>query len=135
MQKKEIYSKKYIFLKEIQNITIFVIVTFKVPYKFICLGLVERAKFQIVIFLPIMADAALRHCRYYCIFGPFNKNPSALKKFEKLSSQQLLLQVLLISNVNLWQFYNLHLSFSYNLNSLIISPCLIKYLCVFKKQK
>ena len=31
MQNKEIYSKKYTFLNEICNTTIFVIVTFKVP--------------------------------------------------------------------------------------------------------
>ena len=47
-------------------------------------------------FLPIMAEAALRHFRYHCIFGHFNKHPSALKKFVKLSSQQLLRQVLLL---------------------------------------
>ena len=48
------------------------------------------------VFLPIMAEAALRHFRYCYIFCPFNKNPSALKKCEKFSCQQLLLQLLLL---------------------------------------
>ena len=64
--------------------------------KIYLLGILERQKFQTVLFLPIMAEAAIRQFHYYCIFGPFNKNPRALKKFEKFSSQQLLLQELLL---------------------------------------
>ena len=42
----------------------------------------------------MMEEAALRH--FHFIFGYFEKNPRALKKSEKFSCQQLLLQVLLL---------------------------------------
>ena len=48
---------------------------------------------RLYFFLPIMP---WRPFHYECIFGPFNENPHGLKKFEKFSSQQLLLQVLLL---------------------------------------
>ena len=60
---QSIYAKQKIVLKEIYNITIYYNIS-KVLEKFIYLGFVERPKFQIVIFLAIMAEAALRHFHY-----------------------------------------------------------------------
>ena len=75
MENKEIYSKKYAFLKETQNITIFVIVTFKVPYKFICLGLVERAKFQIVIFFANHGRGSFKALQLLLYLWSFSQKP------------------------------------------------------------
>ena len=61
---QSIYAKQKIVIQEIYNITIYYNIS-KVLEKFIYLDFVERPKFQIVIFfLPIMAEAALRHFHY-----------------------------------------------------------------------
>ena len=60
---QSIYAKQKIVLKEIYNITIYYNIP-KVLEKFIYLGFLERPKFQIAIFVAIMAEAALMHFHY-----------------------------------------------------------------------